>query len=609
MRESNVIVIFTICCYFLILPGCTPSKQESAYVIGFSQCTGGDAWRERMLFQMNRELTFHPELRMEYRDAEGNNEKQVTQIEELLALGVDVLIVSPNEAEPLAAVINKAYTAGIPVILVDRKTGNQNFTSFLGADNVDVGRLAGNRAVALTQASDRILEITGLIGSTPAQDRHRGFVEELDAPDEKRRLIVLNGDWTPAGAKKALALNRDSLVDIQLVFAHNDPMALAAKQYFDSLGQEVEVIGVDGLPQLGMELVISGQLVSTVLYPTGGAEAIKLAADVLQGKRVAKQNELVITLIDQRNAAILQQQAYKIIEQMELIWSFQEVVSAQEAHAIMQERWLYSVGAFSILLIIGGVVVIRSNRQLKIQKALTEEQRAHVEKLNAHKDKFFRILAHDLRNPLASLKGFSNVLVNDYDRVSKEEIMALAQGLEASVGNALTMTDNITDWAKVQMNNINHTPEAIPLREHAVTCADIYQRAADAKNIEIKLAIDPQISVRADRNQFDFILRNLINNAIKFTLNGGEVIISSSELTNNQVCISVRDTGVGIPREVLPTLFDSTKKRSTKGTNDEQGTGLGLVLCREFVRMNEGTIHVDSLPGKGSTFRIFLPKA
>lgn len=250
----------------------------------------------------------------------------------------------------------------------------------------------------------------------------------------------------------------------------------------------------------------------------------------------------------------------------------------------------------------------RSNlRLMEINTQINEKNKA-LEELNATKDKFFSIISHDLKGPLNSLTSFSNLLINHISHMSKDEIQMLAKDLDKSVKGLFNLLENLLEWSRSQSGNIELKPETLDLINLIDQTKSLLSKTAENKNIKI---ITPEFSnlvVYGDRNSINTILRNLISNALKFTLNGGEVKVEVSE-TQNMALISVIDNGVGMSPQVLNKLFRIDQKHSTKGTANEKGTGLGLILCKEFAEKNGGTISVESKEGQGSKFTFSLPKA
>ncbi|TRX23753.1 PAS domain-containing sensor histidine kinase [Flavobacterium franklandianum] len=244
----------------------------------------------------------------------------------------------------------------------------------------------------------------------------------------------------------------------------------------------------------------------------------------------------------------------------------------------------------------------------KVNAALTSniqviaEQSHQLEKLNATKDKFFSIVAHDLKSPLISLKSFSNLLIDHFDSFDKEDILTMSKQLNDSVDSTIKMADNLITWAMVQMGESQFNEETIKVKDITSNIFDVYQKVALEKGINVSFSVDDSLTIIGDKNQIEFIIRNLVNNAIKFTHKNGFVSLTAKSLPDGLVKISVSDSGVGISDEIKRELFSISKKQNTNGTDGENGTGLGLMLSYEFMKLNGGQIDIESSLGKGSTF-------
>jgi signal transduction histidine kinase len=224
----------------------------------------------------------------------------------------------------------------------------------------------------------------------------------------------------------------------------------------------------------------------------------------------------------------------------------------------------------------------------------------------ASRNKFFRILAHDLKNPFVAILGFSDMLVADYDMLSDEERRSFATNTKEAAENTFKLLENLLAWAGTQVGSIKMEPKVIDISQSVENIFSITSGSAKTKDITLISTVEQGLQAYADLSMIETVIRNLVTNAIKFTRTGGSITVSA-EKKEQMIQVSVEDTGVGIDSKVLPLLFDISHSRSTKGTSSEEGTGLGLILCREFVRKNSGDIWVESESGKGSRFTFSLP--
>ncbi len=248
----------------------------------------------------------------------------------------------------------------------------------------------------------------------------------------------------------------------------------------------------------------------------------------------------------------------------------------------------------------------RSNTILQVVNKKVKNQNTELQNLNATKDKFFSILGHDLKGPLNSLSSFSNLLINYTDSLSKEEIQQLATDLDKSIKNLYALLENLLEWSRSQTGNIAFTPETFDLTALLEENKTLLQTQAENKKITLINNYAESLPVNTHKHSINTVIRNLISNSIKFTPEGGTITLDIKK-ENGLVIVSIADTGVGMSQEVMDKLFRIDAKHSTKGTANEKGTGLGLILCREFVEKNGGNIWVKSIEEKGSVFSFSIP--
>jgi ribose transport system substrate-binding protein len=265
---------------------------EDPYVIGMSQSNLGEPWRVQMDVDVRAAAEQHANLRVIFKDAQNNSLTQRAQVEEFVEQGVDLIIISPKEAAPLTAPVAAAYQGGVPVIVLDREVQGDQYTSFIGADNVRIGREAGRWLHERLGGRGKIVELKGLMTSTPGQDRNQGFLEGIEMDANPGLEIVFSGDmeWLEPNARSEMESALATNPEIDAVYAHNDPGAHGAWLAARAAGREEEMlfVGIDALPHEGQQYVQQGILDATFLYPTGGAEAIDMALKVLAGETVPR---------------------------------------------------------------------------------------------------------------------------------------------------------------------------------------------------------------------------------------------------------------------------------------------------------------------------------
>lgn len=300
----------------LTLNACVDTNSEKI-TIGFSQCVSNDLWRQEMNKSMQIQADLFDNVNLEILDANSNVNLQAEQIQQFIDKNVDAIIVSPWQSAPVTPVIQKAIDNGIPVLVVDRKTDNQTYTAYLGADNFVVGENVGKYMASLGSQNFNIVEIKGLKGSSPAYKRSLGFQNEIKKYSNLHLVDSINANWEKQSVKEDFKKLLSKRNNIDIVFAPNDMMAYGAWEVARELEVEknIKFIGVVGLPgpNVGLDLVKKkGFLTTTILYPTGGDEALRLALSLVTNQKIAKNNILESTVIDHRNAFILESQFNRI---------------------------------------------------------------------------------------------------------------------------------------------------------------------------------------------------------------------------------------------------------------------------------------------------------
>lgn len=312
MKKKAISILLTAAMGVSVLAAGTvtvsAAEKKDKYVIGMSQCNLGEPWRVAMNDQIAMAAEKHPEFEVIFADAAQDNSKQIADIENFVQMGVDLIITSPNEATPLTNAVSAAYDAGIPVILLDRKIDGDKYTQFIGADNVDMGRIAGEYvADTLLPDGGKVCEIKGLEGTSGGIDRDNGFREGIKKNDKIEIVAVNNADWL---REKAITVAEEMLQtndEIDLFLALNDPMAEGAYIAAKNAGKEGDIlfVGFDGLPTPdgGIRSVMDGRLSMTQVYPTGGTEAIESAYQLLvEGKELDKTLTLTSEIVVPDNA-------------------------------------------------------------------------------------------------------------------------------------------------------------------------------------------------------------------------------------------------------------------------------------------------------------------
>ncbi|MBR1922223.1 MAG: substrate-binding domain-containing protein [Paludibacteraceae bacterium] len=347
---------------------CISCKEqvEPQYHIGVSQCLD-DAWRQKMNYEMNRELLLYPELQLTTRVADGNNELQCAQIDSFIAEGVDLLIVSPNEAEAVKPAVTRAYRAGIPVIVADRRVTGDEWTAFIGGDNYKVGQLMATWII--NEQARTVLEVVGLPGSTPATLRHKGMMEGLSAKPVEIHTVL--GDWLQESAEKAVSNYLDSHGLPDVIVAQNDLMALGAAEAVTKSQAQIPIMGVDGII-VGLKAIDEGTITCSATYSSRGDMVIATASRILKGQPFVRDTVLETTLVDRTAAKALLIQHYERMHDLETMHELEQR-SMTTWQKMQTDRILLVICVILVSLLFCIALAYIMNQQSRLQSEIERE--------------------------------------------------------------------------------------------------------------------------------------------------------------------------------------------------------------------------------------------
>ncbi len=613
----------------MTLLSCNSGKKEKTFLIGVSQCSD-DAWRKSMNEEILREASFNGDLEVRIKTAFDSNQKQIRDIESFIAEGVDLLIVSPNEAVPLTPVLEKAMKEGIPVVLVDRKTSSAQYTSFVGADNFQIGKEVGIYTANLLNGKGNIVEIRGLKGSTPDLERHEGFISVLKNYPGIRLIYSNDGGWLRPQARakmtEALALNEP----IDLVFAHNDEMAIGANEAIRLKGniKIPRIIGIDALPghDGGIQCVLDGTIDATFIYPTGGEKALQTALSILRKEPYQRENTLYTAVVDKSNARVLKLQTDQIVQHQQRIGQLNNVLdknltqySAQRIFLFFSLIVLFIITALSILLLYSYRNKNRVNKELEKrniainkQKEELSEQRdqlltlsKNLEEATQAKLVFFTNISHEFRTPLTLLYGpLESILKNE--KLSNEG-SKLAHIMRKNVQVLMKLIDQIIEFRRYENGKMQMYFTLSDLNVFVSDICNSFMELAKKRRIHFSYsAAKEDFTLWFDSDKMEKICYNLLSNAMKFTPENGTIKVHLNRVEVNgeyQVKLTVADSGMGISDQHIHQIFD----RFYRVDKNISGSGIGLALTKVLVELHNGTIDVESTEGKGSVFYVTLP--
>lgn len=616
-------LLLSILCLAGILMSCT--QKHTRYRIGVSQCSD-DEWRHKMNNEIVREALFYDGVEVEIRTAKDNNRNQIADIKYFIDKKVDLLIVAPNEAAAITPVVEKAYRLGIPVVVIDRKILSDKYTAFVGADNYEIGKDVGQYILNRLHGKGKVLEITGLEGSTPAMERHKGLTDVLKEEPGIEITASVDGAWLQSVAGEKMDSVFQTNKNIDLVFAQNDRMAIGA--YLSARQQQLEkemlFVGIDALPgkEYGVEQIINGVLDATFIYPTGGDKVVQVAMDILEKRPYERDTKLSTALVDKTNARVMQLQTDHITEQDGKIERLNNQVNEYLSRYSAQTMFLYA--CLIILLLFAALLAIivraywtknRMNMELSRQKKKLEEQRDQLISLSKQLEEathaklvFFTNVSHDFRTPLTLVADPVEQLLEDKALTPRQQ--SLLKVVHKNVHILLRLVNQILDFRKYENDKLELVRANMNLRVQLQEWSHSFQTLALKKHIHFVLEVNDDRAdylMAVDAEKMERVYFNLLSNAFKFTPENGTITVTLSTLTKEEggryARLVVADTGSGISVQHIRHIFD----RFYQIDVNHAGSGIGLALAKAFVELHGGEITADSVEGKGTVFTVDIP--
>lgn len=648
----------------LMMWGC--GEEKKTYKVGVSQCSSDD-WRQKINEEIRREALFHDDVEVTIVSADDDVDKQLADISSFVRDGVDVLVVAPIEAESVTPAIRAAHDAGVKVVVFDRDTSEPCYDAFQGADNKEIGRQAARLALNQIGNTLKVIEISGLPGSSPAEMRYAGFHEVLDSVAGARILATVAGNWNLEDAERVA----DSLLtlypDANLIFSHNDRMAIGAANVARERGNLIKIYGIDAAPSIGLKAVADSVIDATFLYPTEGERLLRTAVQMAKGEPF----DTVFTLsspapITLANAPLMLLQNEALTEETSKIEYLNEKVDSALVRYTSQRTLLTFAAIIIVLLalLIFGILRVfwsnrrhqllvdsknreldaknreldtknremdaknreldtknqeldQKNREMDSKNRELEERSTQLEQSHAELDQlyhqlddatrskltFYTNVSHDLRTPLTLIA----------DPVAQ---LAVADNLDDSQRRLMKLADKnvkvllrlvnqLLDFRRAEsgMLNLRLTEENMP--QLVGEWSEMFTNAARRRLINLKImrSAPAGFTMAVDREKMERVFFNLLSNAFKHTGANGDVTVSVSVDDNNFV-LTVKDTGEGISETDLRHIFERFFQSDKINPN---GSGIGLALTKTFVEMHGGEITVESTQGEGSEFMVKIP--
>lgn len=608
-------ILLALAC--VVFASCS-NKSEPTYRIGLSQCSE-DAWRQKMDEEMERELLLHSNMHLSIRSANDNSQLQQLQIDSFIQEKVDLLIVSPNEADGLTDAVGRAYDAGIPVIVADRRINGDKYTAFIGGDNYQVGLLLAEYICDNLPKGGKIVEVHGLEGSTPAVLRHKGMMDGLKtAPNGEKIDIVahVDGNFFLKNAYEKLIAILPTLGKVDMIIAQNDRMALGAWQAIEEMidkgaitqADRPSIIGVDALlgKNGGVEAIYEGKLQASVSYATVGDLIIQTAYNILNNQPFQRDTVIPAVLIDKQAAKALMNLSIAIDKEVRTIYALKKHIDIYENEA-KQQRLIISLIILFTTFLIGFFFYLlylyeqRKRLSEQLMAAQQDLERATLSKLT-----FFTNVSHDFRTPLTLIADPLQQLSSDKTLNSEQHQLARIAQKNSQV--LLRLINQTLDFRKYESGLLSLHLSQVNLADALQQWIEAFQPLAYKKHIHLNLEIAPPKTendyiTAIDIEKAERVMFNLVANAFKFTPENGHIDIKMCR-EQNTLKLSIADDGRGIPNEHKERIFESFYQVDT---TNSQGSGIGLTLVKSFVTLQGGTITLADNKPKGTVFYLTLP--
>ena len=623
---KRYLYLFIYIVFGMLLTGC--HQQPKKFVIGVSQCSE-DIWRDKLKDELKMGEYLNDSLIVKLASSNDDNVLQNKQVNQFIDEGVDLLIVSPNQLSAISKSVERAYDKGIPVILYDRKTNSDKYTAFIGCDNYTIGKSMGTFIAQQLQGKGRIVEISGLEGSSPALERHRGFMDAIKPYPGLQVVASEEGNWKEEGGIQAMKRILKQTQDFDYVFAHNDCLAwgayVAARQM--RVKRNYKYTGVDGMATEGggLELVRDGIFEASYLYPTKGDEVIALAMKILKHQPYERDNYLSTSIITRANAELTLMEARDAERQAHNLKLLHKQVDRYLADYNSQKIMLIGLALFLLVCIAAAAMIFRgyvvkvklneelakTNGELKRVNEELEDKNGELKRLNEEvldlthsRLVFFTNISHELRTPLTLIADPVEMLLEDSGIKGKSrELLKMVQRNAVALQQ---LVSSILDFRKIQ----NGKMDLVLYRFDIVKALEIwvgdFQLTAERKHIKLHLDMadfSGSHEVVADKEKIARVVFNLLSNALKYTPAGGDIFVSLKDEAE-RLRLDVRDTGKGISQDEATKIFE----RFFQAKGAASGTGIGLALVKSFVELHHGEVWVESELGKGSDFVVVIPR-
>lgn len=612
----------------LVLSLAACKQQPKKFVIGVSQCSE-DIWRNKLNDELKMGEYLNDSIIVKLASSNDDNVLQNKQVNQFVDEGVDLLVISPNQLSAISKAVERAYEKGIPVILYDRISNTDKYTAFIGCDNYHIGKSMGTFIAQKLHGKGRIVEICGLDGSSPAMERHLGFMDAIKPYPGIQVIASEGGNWKEEGGVQAMKRILKKTQDFDYVFAHNDRLAWGAYEAAKQMGLQhrYKFTGVDGMATQGggLELVRDGIFEASYLYPTKGDEVIALAMKILKHQPFERKNYLSTSIITQENAELTLMEARDAERQAHNLKALHKQVDRYLSDYNSQKVMLIGLCLFLLVCIVAAAMIFRSyvvkaklneelartNGELKRVNGELESKNAELKRLNEEvlelthsRLVFFTNISHELRTPLTLIADPVEMLLEDSGIKGKSR--ELLKMVKRNAVALQQLVSSILDFRKIQNGKMELILYRFDLVKALKMWVGDFQLTAERKQIKLHLDITDSVGsqeVVADKEKIARVVFNLLSNALKYTPAGGDIFVSLKD-EDGKFRLDVRDTGKGISQEEAGKIFE----RFFQAKGAASGTGIGLALVKSFVELHHGEARVESELGKGSDFFVVIPR-
>lgn len=606
--------IYTLFIYVLVVMFAACTEKPKKFVIGVSQCSE-DIWRDKLNDELKMGEYLNDSIIVKLASSNDDNVLQNKQVNQFVDEGVDLIIVSPNQLSAISKAVERAYDKGIPVILYDRKTNSNKYTAFIGCDNYMIGKSMGTFIAHQLKGKGRIVEICGLEGSSPAMERHRGFMDAIKPYPGIQVVASEGGDWKEESAIKAMKSILKKTQDFDYVYAHNDRLAWGAYVAARQMGLEhrYKYTGVDGMATEGggLELVRDGVFEASYLYPTKGDEVLALAMKVLTKKPYQKENYLSTSIITKANAELTLMEARDAERQARNLKTLHHQVDRYLSDYNAQKIMLISLGLLLFVCIVAAALIFRSyivkaklNEELARKNDELKRLNEEVIELTNSRLVFFTNISHELRTPLTLIADPVEMLLDDNGIKGKSrELLKMVQRNAVALQQ---LVGSILDFRKIQNGKMELKLSRFDIVEALKLWTGDFNLTAERKKIKLHFVDDNYSAdhmIVADKEKMARVVFNLLSNALKYTPAGGDIFVDIAS-EGDKLRIDVRDTGKGIDKDEANKVFE----RFFQAKGAASGTGIGLALVKSFVELHNGEVKVESELDKGSDFIVVIPR-